>query len=137
MEMNYIHSLTGKYPAIRGLDYGDFQNWSTRAIPWWRAGGIDMVSYHMGAPGQPVDGWSGAQLSANINAVLTPGTAQYKSFISRLNRAASKPAKAQAAGVLSSGVLSTKPGAPGSGGVRKVEASTYVSGSSCLITIRT
>ena len=99
MEMNYIFSLTGKYPAIRGLDYGDSQNWSTRAIPWWQAGGIDMVSYHMGAPGQPIDGWTGAQLTADINAVLTPGTAQYQSFISRLDGSASELAKAQAAGV--------------------------------------
>ncbi len=99
MEMNYIYSLTGKYPAIRGMDYGDSQNWSTRAIPWWQAGGIDMVSYHMGAPGQPIDGWTGAQLTADINAVLTPGTAQYQSFISRLDGSASELAKAQAAGV--------------------------------------
>ncbi len=99
MEMNYIQSVTGKLPAIRSMDYGDSQNWSTRAIPWWQAGGIVMVSYHMGAPGQPVDGWSGAQLSADINAVLTPGTTQYKSFISRLDGAASELAKAQAAGV--------------------------------------
>ena len=99
MEMNYIYSLTGKYPAIRALDYGDSQNWSTRAIPWWQASGIVMVSYHMGAPGQPIDGWTGAQLTADINAVLTPGTSQYQSFISRLDGSASELAKAQAAGV--------------------------------------
>jgi hypothetical protein len=99
MEMSYIYSLTGKYPAIRAMDYGDSQTWASRAIPWWQAGGIDMVSYHMGAPGQPVDGWTGAQLSADINAVLTPGTAQYQSFISRLDGSASQLAQAQAAGV--------------------------------------
>jgi hypothetical protein len=99
LEMNYIYSLTGKYPAIRGMDYGDSQNWSTRAIPWWQAGGIDMVSYHMGAPGQPIDGYTGALLTADINAVLTPGTSQYQSFISRLDGSASELAKAQAAGV--------------------------------------
>ena len=99
MEMNYIYSVTGKYPAIRAMDYGDSQTWSTRGIPWWQAGGIIMVSYHMGAPGQPIDGWSGAQLTANINAVLTPGTSEYQSFISRLDGSASELAKAQAAGV--------------------------------------
>lgn len=99
MEMNYIQSLTGKLPAVRSMDYGDSQTWSTRAIPWWQAGGLVMVSYHMGAPGQPIDGWAGAQLTADINSVLTPGTTQYQSFLSRLDGSASELAKAQAAGV--------------------------------------
>ncbi len=51
-EMNYILSITGKLPAIRGLDMGDSPNFASRAIAWWNAGGIPMVGYHMGAPGQ-------------------------------------------------------------------------------------
>lgn len=98
-EMNYILSTTGKLPAIRGLDMGDSPNFASRAIAWWNAGGIPMVGYHMGAPGQSQDGWAGAQLTANINAVLTPGTAEYRSFIQRLDGAAAQLQQAQAAGV--------------------------------------
>ena len=33
-EMDYILRNTGKYPAIRGLDYGDSKDYSSRAIAW-------------------------------------------------------------------------------------------------------
>lgn len=84
-EMNYILSNTGKYPAIRGLDMGDSPDFGARALSWWNAGGIPMVSYHMGAPNQTVDGYAGSQLTANINAALTPGTADYGRLTQRLD----------------------------------------------------
>ncbi|WP_410814159.1 glycosyl hydrolase [Micromonospora sp. 067-2] len=97
-EMNYIYSRTGKYPAIRGLDMGDSPTFGSRAVSWWNAGGIPMVGYHMGSPAQGQDGYAGSQMNANINAALTPGTADHTRFLQRLDAAAAQLAQAQAAG---------------------------------------
>jgi hypothetical protein len=97
-EMNYIFGNTGRYPAIRGLDRGDSPDFGARALAWWNAGGIPMVGYHMGAPNQDVDGYSGSLLTANINAALTPGTADYNRFIQRLDGAAAQLQVVQSGG---------------------------------------
>ena len=84
-EMNYIHNNTGKYPAIRGQDMGDSSNFGSRALSWWKSGGIPMVSYHMGSPSQGTDGYAGSQMSANINQALSSGTADNKRLTQRLD----------------------------------------------------
>lgn len=89
-EMNYISSNTGKLPAIRGLDRGDSPDFGARALAWWNAGGIPMVGYHMGSPAQSQDGYAGSQMNANINAALTPGTADHTRFLQRLDGAAAQ-----------------------------------------------
>jgi hypothetical protein len=38
-EMNYIHGISGKYPAIRGQDMGDSPDFGARRLAWWNAGG--------------------------------------------------------------------------------------------------
>ncbi|MCC8243045.1 glycosyl hydrolase [Saccharothrix luteola] len=96
-EINHIRNNTGKYPAIRALDYGDSKDYASRAIAWWNAGGIPMVGYHMGAPTHP-DTYEGTQQTVSINAVLTPGTAQYNSFIQRLDGAAASLQQLENAG---------------------------------------
>jgi hypothetical protein len=83
-EMNYIHNISGKYPAIRGQDMGDSPDFGSRGLAWWNAGGIPMVSYHMGAPNQSVDGYAGSQLTANISAALTSGTSDNATLNTRL-----------------------------------------------------
>jgi hypothetical protein len=96
-EINYIHDKTGKYPAIRAMDFlysGEVQ----RAEQWWAAGGIPMICYHMGAPTKP-DTYDGSKMPVSINAVLTPGTAEYASFLQRLDNAAGQLQQLQAAGV--------------------------------------
>lgn len=89
-EINYIHGHTGRYPAIRGLDMGDSPDFGSRALAWWNAGGIPSVSYHMGSPAQSQDGYNGSRMSADINAALTPGTADHNRFIQRLDAAAAQ-----------------------------------------------
>jgi hypothetical protein len=84
-EMNYIYNNTGKYPAIRGMDRGDSPDFGSRALAWWNSGGIPMVGYHMGSPAQGTDGYNGSRMSANINAALTPGTADYTRLTQRLD----------------------------------------------------
>ncbi|TDB81840.1 mannan endo-1,4-beta-mannosidase A and B [Micromonospora sp. KC721] len=84
-EINYIYRHTGKYPAIRGLDMGDSPTFGSRAAAWWRSGGIPMVGYHMGSPAQDSDGYAGSQMNADINAALTPGTADNRRLLQRLD----------------------------------------------------
>lgn len=97
-EMNYINNNTGKYPAIRGLDRGDSTDFADRAIAWWRAGGIPMVGYHMGAPTFP-DGYQGSLQTVSIDKVLTPGTPEYVSFLERLDGVAAQLQRLEDAGV--------------------------------------
>jgi len=50
-EMNYIFDASGKYPAIRGLDYmnDDFQGVNERAVEWWHKGGLVTICWHCGS----------------------------------------------------------------------------------------
>ncbi|MGW7341448.1 glycosyl hydrolase [Streptomyces sp. NPDC054808] len=97
-EMNYIHDHTGTYPAIRGLDICDAPGGATeRAIAWWQAGGIPMFGYHMGAPTYS-DDYDGSKQTVSIDKVLTPGTAEYTSFVERLDNAAAQMHELREAG---------------------------------------
>ena len=84
-EMNIVRAASGRYPAIRGQDMGDAPTFGSRGLAWWNAGGIPMVGYHMGAPNQNTDGYEGSRLRGNINAALTPGTADNGRLNQRLN----------------------------------------------------
>lgn len=49
-EMNYLLAHTGRYPAIRGLDFidNDFPGVVRRAREWWARGGIATICWHTG-----------------------------------------------------------------------------------------
>jgi hypothetical protein len=86
----------GKYPAVLGGDYlypGDANQQaggtSERAIAYWRAGGIPLIRYHMGAP-PGSDTFDNSQGSADIEGVLTAGTQANNSFNSKLNYVAAE-----------------------------------------------
>ena len=52
-ETEYIHELTGKYPAIKGYDLIHEERNRREilsAIDWWKRGGIPTVMWHWGAP---------------------------------------------------------------------------------------
>lgn len=93
----YVNNV-GKYPAILGGDYLYPNGTSTRAIAYWNAGGIPMIRYHMGAPPNS-DTYQNSMGSTNIANVLTVGTAEYNSFVSKLNYAAGELQKLEDAGV--------------------------------------
>ncbi len=98
VDMKYINQHTGKYPAVRGLDYL-YTGTSDRAIAWWNAGGIPMICYHMGAP-TAADTYAGSQASgASIDQALTPGTDQNKVFMQRVDKAAAELQKLEDQGV--------------------------------------
>lgn len=89
-EMEYIFNATGKYPAIRGLDYmnDDFQGVNQRALDWWNKGGLVTICWHTGCD------FSGAWKEAMDSEItdwdkaLTEGTAEYKKLISGMDKAA-------------------------------------------------
>src|SRR5438045_1479409 len=52
-ELDYLKRITGRLPAILGLDFIDPTDWNgvhDRAVAWSRAGGIVTLCWHWGAP---------------------------------------------------------------------------------------
>ncbi|MCR4924650.1 MAG: glycoside hydrolase family 26 protein [Clostridiales bacterium] len=100
-EMDYIFDKTGKYPAMRGLDYmnDDFQGVNERALKWWNNGGLVTICWHTGMD------FSGAWEEAkddNITdweAVLKDGTDENKKFIEGMDKAARALAELRDKGV--------------------------------------
>ena len=89
-EFDYIFEKTGKYPAIRGLDYmnDDFNGVNRRAAEWHDRGGIVTICWHCGCD------FSGSW-SECINTelkdweqALTEGTEEYKTLIAGMDKAA-------------------------------------------------
>lgn len=89
-EMDYIFDATGKYPAMRGLDYmnDDFDGVNERAIEWWNKGGLVTVCWHTGA------NFSGAWAEAMSDEVtdwdrmFTDGTDENKVMLDGMDKAA-------------------------------------------------
>ncbi len=87
-EMNYIEEITGKLPAMRGLDYmnGDFDGVNRRAIEWWEKGGLVSICWHTGINGK------GYQESLNdtpdFDKLLTKGTSEYNAMMKNWDKAA-------------------------------------------------
>ena len=87
-EMDYIVENTGKYPAIRGLDFmnNDFDGVVERSIEWHEKGGIVTICWHTGVIS------SGYQESKDDNPdfskLLTEGTDEYNEMIESWDKAA-------------------------------------------------
>lgn len=100
-EMNIIFEATGKYPAIRGLDYmhDDFAGVNQRAIEWWGKGGIVTIMWHTGSDfsGEWADAL--ADEIQDWDAVLTEGTPEYDAFVAGMDKAAQALLELQEAGV--------------------------------------
>lgn len=98
LEINYINTNTGKYPAIRAFE-ANSDGAATRCLTYWTAGGLCMFGYHMGAPGQ-ADGYAGSQMkiAGEIDKVLTVGTNENTVFNQRLDAVANRLLMVQAGG---------------------------------------
>ncbi len=87
-EMDYIESVTGKLPAIRGLDFmhNDFEGVTERAQEWWEQGGIPTICWHTGS-----DFSSGYDESKSDNLnweeAFIPGTDSYSELLEGMDRA--------------------------------------------------
>ena len=100
-EMDYIYSASGKYPAMRGLDYmnDDFEGVNERAAEWWNKGGLVTICWHTGA--DFTGEWKDASNDeiTDWEAVLTDGTAENKQFIEGMDKAAKALSALQEQGV--------------------------------------
>ncbi|MBQ7202503.1 MAG: leucine-rich repeat protein [Eubacterium sp.] len=102
-EMNYIHQKTGKYPAIRGLDFmgDDFSGCVSRAKSWANRGGIVSICWHCSKNfDQSYDACKADELtSAELEAVLTKGTPQNTAFLNAMDKAANALRQLQNEGI--------------------------------------
>ncbi|HYN97254.1 MAG TPA: glycosyl hydrolase [Pilimelia sp.] len=95
-EFNHIRTTTGEDPAIRGVDMCDRPGAIDRALAWWNAGGIPLIGWHVGAPATSPCNYGG---TASINATLTTGTAENRSYMAELDAAATQLLRLQSQGV--------------------------------------
>ncbi|MBE9583687.1 mannan endo-1,4-beta-mannosidase A and B [Mucilaginibacter sp. JRF] len=89
-ELKYIQDVTGKQPAIRGMDFMDSTenvNEVDHAINWWRKGGIPTIMWHWGAPtmGQ---GYDNSKKEIDINKCFEKGTPENIAFWAELSQKA-------------------------------------------------
>lgn len=89
-EIDYLYNVTGKYPAMRGLDYmnDDFAGVNERALGWWQKGGLVTICWHTG------DDFTGAWAEAmsgeiaDWDRMFTDGTAENKAMLDGMDKAA-------------------------------------------------
>ena len=89
-EFDYICEKTGKYPAVRGLDYmnDDFDGVNRRAVKWHERGGIVTICWHRGCDFS--GSWSQCMNTEipDWDDALTPGTDAYNTLIRGMDKAA-------------------------------------------------
>ena len=89
-EFDYIYEKTGKYPAIRGLDYmnDDFNGVNKRAAEWYEKGGIVTICWHCGCDFS--GSWDECMKTelADWDKALTEGTPEYEKLIAGMDKAA-------------------------------------------------
>lgn len=88
-EMRYLRAVSGKLPAIRGLDFihNDFDGVVRRSRAWHKMGGIVSICWHWGTPPDGV-GYPSSQGQIDLEEALTPGTALYEAMLERMDEAA-------------------------------------------------
>lgn len=90
-EMNYIYNNTGKYPAIRGLDFmgDDFTGVVQRAESWADRGGIVTICWHCGSDfsGSFNESQADELTQEQWDAIFTEGTSEHAAFIQAMDKA--------------------------------------------------
>lgn len=99
-EMDYIYGASGKYPAMRGLDYmgDDFSGVNKRAKEWYEKGGIATICWHCGSDFSGNYDDSKAD-TLDWDKALTPGTAEYEALLKNMDRGAQALKELKDAGV--------------------------------------
>jgi mannan endo-1,4-beta-mannosidase len=86
IEIDYLHQVTGRKPALLGLDYIDPKEWpgvAERAIDWHRAGGVVTLCWHWGAP-DIGGGYENSKKDFDVDAALAPGTPQHRAMTAQM-----------------------------------------------------
>lgn len=99
-EMDYIEEITGKLPAIRGLDYmhDDFKGVNQRAKEWWDNGGLVTICWHSGINGKGYN--ESLKDEPDFEKLFTEGSDEYNGMIASWDRAANSLAELQDKGVV-------------------------------------
>ena len=117
-EMDYIQSMTGKLPAMRGLDFmnNDFSGVVKRSKEWHDKGGIVTICWHTGVKS------SGYRESlddtTDFESCSQRGTDEYNTMIAGWDKAAAALAELAGFGRCRSLGLSMSLTVNGSGGAR-------------------
>lgn len=98
-EMDYIFEVTGKYPAMRGLDFmnDDFDGVVERAKEWHEKGGIVTICWHTGVNGLGYQ--ESLDDDPDFEKILTEGTDEYNAMIASWDKAAEALAQLRDAGI--------------------------------------
>ena len=87
-EMDYLMKVTGRLPAIRGLDFmnDDFDGVAQRAVEWDAKGGIVTICWHTGVD---ISGYEESKSDKpDFEKLFTPGTDEYNTLMNSWDRAA-------------------------------------------------
>ena len=102
-EFNYIYNKTGKYPAMRGLDFinDNFTDVVARAKEWHNKGGIVTICWH--CSNQWDKGYTESQntifTAEEWEKVLTSGTPENTAFLQGMDKAAPALKELEEAGI--------------------------------------
>lgn len=99
-EIHYLTTMTGRMPAIRGLDFidNDFLGVVQRSIDWWARGGIVTICWHTGpdfSSGYPAS----KDNDIDWETCFTPGTKAHDALIAGMDRAVPYLRRLERAGV--------------------------------------
>ncbi|KAA6326271.1 Mannan Endo-1 4-beta-mannosidase [termite gut metagenome] len=89
-EVEKIHEITGKYPAIKGQDLiteSDNRKEVMNMIQWWQSGGIPTLMWHWGAPTKG-EGYRQSQMKIRIDSCFIEGTPHHAAMWKDLSRIA-------------------------------------------------
>ncbi|MBQ6800499.1 MAG: hypothetical protein IJP08_05270 [Bacteroidaceae bacterium] len=89
-EIEYVHEVTGKYPAVRGHDLiheGSNAREVELLTEWYRRGGIPTLMWHWGAPTKG-EGYEQSKMSIDVARCFEEGTPEYKAMWADLDRVA-------------------------------------------------
>ena len=98
-EIDYIYNTTGKYPAMRGLDFmhNDFDGVVKRAKEWHEKGGLVTICWHTGVAGSGYN--ESLADDPDFDLLFTEGTDEYNTLMSSWDNAANALLELQEAGV--------------------------------------
>ena len=97
-EMDFIRRETGKTPALRGLDFMNFDGVTARAKEWWERGGLVTICWHAGIYG---GGYNESKNDVpDFRLLLDEKTEEHRKMIVNWDRAARALSELQDAGVV-------------------------------------